>query len=88
MGTLGSRQAGENEKHGALYGVYGLNFEPVAKGSLPGGHACPKKIQPHQSLTPQLRGIMTEFLLDFRSFRAFNPRTSRKDVLFDQPPGP
>jgi hypothetical protein len=32
--------------------------------------------------------ISTQFLLDFRPFRAFNPPTSRKDVLFDPPPGP
>jgi hypothetical protein len=43
MGTLGSRQAGENEEHGRLYGVRRLNFEPAAKGSPFAGHLTLKK---------------------------------------------
>ena len=34
------------------------------------------------------RGHFGLVSLDFDPFPAFNPRTSRKDVLFDPPPGP
>ena len=39
-------------------------------------------------LSERVKKSFSTSFLDFHPFRAFNPRTSRKDVLFDPPPGP
>src|SRR5205823_1011669 len=88
MGTLGSRQAGRNERHGPLYGVRRLNFEPAAKGSPRASHLGPQKHNNVMYLHLDRRALCPSFSLTFALSGRLTRALSRKDVLFDPPPGP
>src|SRR6476469_4395496 len=90
MGTGAGSQGNEGERHEAIYGVPGPNLEQGGKFDAP---------TTRLELTPllntstfkylqQWRGLPRAAFLDFPPLWGFNPGTSRKDVLFDPPPGP
>ena len=73
MGT-GDHEGRERARgHGALYGVCGPNLEPAARMTARRRTAHLQKRNYIQWLTPTTAGHFGQFLLDFRSFRAFNP---------------
>ena len=80
---------GRGEKHEALYGVRPLNLEPAANSalSLVLEYRDQENIS-HFNAMPDAMSAISAYFLDFTRFRAFNPGTSRKDLLFDPPPGP